>query len=83
MPSSSQYAFADRLSEPDDNRIFSFIPRGIRQDNLYKLDDGTYQTDDPRKAGRVVKVYYGAHNIFLDDTEVAELTAAGYGAYIT
>jgi len=28
-------------------------------------------------------VYYGGHDIFLDDTEVAELTAAGYGANIT
>jgi hypothetical protein len=83
VPTSSTYAFAERLGEPSNNRIFSFIPKGIRQENLYKLNDNTYQIDDPRMEGRVVKVYYGGHNIFLDATEVSELTAAGYGDYIT
>jgi hypothetical protein len=27
--------------------------------------------------------YLGGHNIFLTDEEVNELTAAGYGEYIT
>jgi hypothetical protein len=50
---------------------------------LYKLTNGTYTTTDPRRPELVVKVYYGGHDIFLDDTEVGELTATGYGAYIT
>ena len=58
------------------------ITRPIRAENLYRLSDGTYTINDPRN-NAAVRTYLGAHNIFLDDTEVAELTAAGYGAYIT
>jgi hypothetical protein len=31
----------------------------------------------------VSRVYYGGHNNEVDDNEVAVLTAAGYGAYIS
>jgi hypothetical protein len=31
----------------------------------------------------VTKVYYGGHDIEVDATEVASLTAAGYGEYIS
>jgi hypothetical protein len=31
----------------------------------------------------VIKTYLGGHDIEVDATEVASLTAAGYGAYIT
>jgi hypothetical protein len=31
----------------------------------------------------VAKVYYGGHNIEVDESEVASLTAAGYGEYIS
>ena len=83
VPTTSTYAFAQRLGKSGADRLFSHTPKGIRQYNLFKLDDDTYQTTDPRTPERIVKVYYGGHDNFLDDTEVAELTAAGYGASIT
>ena len=83
MPVTSTYPFAQRLGTSPADRLFSHTPQGIRQYNLFKLDDNSYQTTDPRMPERIVKVYYGGHDNFLNDTEVAELTAAGYGASIT
>jgi hypothetical protein len=82
VPNTSTYAFAPRFAEGGD-RLFAFAPQGIRAYNLYKLTNNTYQITDPRRPELISKVYYGGHDIFLDDTEVAELTAAGYGASIT
>lgn len=82
VPNTSTYAFATRYAEGED-KLFAHTPQGIRAYNLYKLTDNTYQITDPRRPELIAKVYYGGHDIFLDDTEVAELTAAGYGASIT
>ena len=79
----SDYSFAARYPETDSDRLFAHTPQGIRAYNLYKLTDNTYQITDPRRPELVSKIYYGGHDIFLDDTEVTELTAAGYGANIT
>ena len=79
----SDYSFAARYPETDADKLFAHTPQGIRAYNLYKLTDNTYQTTDPRRPELISKIYYGGHDIFLDDTEVAELTAAGYGANIT
>lgn len=83
VPTTSTYPFAERLGQEGADRLFSYVPQGIRQYNLFKLTDGTYQITDPRMPERIVKVYYGGHDNFLDATEIAELTAAGYGASIT
>ena len=79
----SDYSFAARYPETNSDRLFAHTPQGIRAYNLYKLTDNTYQITDPRRPELVAKIYYGGHDIFLDDTEVAELTAAGFGANIT
>jgi len=79
----SDYSFAARYPETNSDRLFAHTPQGIRAFNLYKLTDNTYQITDPRRPELVAKIYYGGHDIFLDDTEVAELTAAGFGASIT
>jgi hypothetical protein len=79
----SDYSFAARYPETDSDRLFAHTPQGIRAFNLYKLTDNTYQITDPRRPELVAKIYYGGHDIFLDDTEVAELTAAGFGASIS
>jgi len=79
----SDYSFAARYPETDADKLFAHTPQGIRAFNLYKLTDNTYQTTDPRRPELISKVYYGGHDIFLDDTEVTELTAAGFGASIT
>ena len=79
----SDYSFAARYPETNSDRLFAHTPQGIRAYNLYKLTNNTYQITDPRRPELVAKIYYGGHDIFLDDTEVAELTAAGYGANIT
>lgn len=82
VPNTSTYAFATRYAEGED-KLFAHTPQGIRAYNLYKLTNNTYQITDPRRPELIAKVYYGGHDIFLDDAEVAELTAAGYGASIT
>lgn len=67
--------FAHRLFRHFDN-----LPRGR---NIYRLTDGTYIEDDPYDMADVTRTYYGGHIYEITATEVAELTAAGYGAYIT
>ena len=79
----TEYAFAARYPETNSDRLFAHTPQGIRAFNLYKLTNNTYQTTDPRTPASISKIYYGGHDIFLDDTEVADLTAAGFGASIT
>jgi len=62
--------------------LFAHVPQGVRAENLYRLSDGSYTINDPGY-GNSTRAYLGGHNIFLDDTEVEELTTAGYGAYIS
>ena len=82
VPQTTTYTFADKFyAYTPKERLMAHITPPIRAENLYRLSDGTYSINDPRSGA--VRTYLGAHNIFLDDTEVAELTAAGYGAYIT
>ena len=54
--------------------------RGI---NVFLLTDGTYVENQPGDMATVAKTYYGGHDIEVTAAEVASLTAAGYGAYIT
>lgn len=82
VPQTTTYAWAELFSDRRADRLFAHIPLGIRAENLYRLSDGTYTINDPRD-GSAVREYLGGHNIFLTDEEVSELTAAGYGAYIT
>ena len=78
----SDYSFAPRYPAGAEN-LFAHTPQGIRAYNLFKLTDNTYQITDPRMPERISKIYYGGHDNFLTDAEVAELTAAGFGASIT
>lgn len=65
------------------NRLGGHIDASPRGRNIYLLSDGSYTENQPSYAVDVSKVYYGGHEIEVDATEVASLTAAGYGAYIT
>ena len=82
VPNITLYAWADMYGDNRADRLFAHVPQGIRAENLYRLSDGSYTINDPGY-GNSTRAYLGGHNIFLDDTEVAELTAAGYGAYIS
>jgi hypothetical protein len=82
VPNTTNYAFAELFGDRMADRLFAHMPPGVRVENLYRLTDGSYTINDPGY-GRSTRAYLGGHNIFLDDTEVAELTAAGYGAYIS
>ena len=55
-------------------------PRGR---NVYLLTNGTYTENQPGDMTTVSKIYYGGHDIEVTADEVASLTAAGYGEYIT
>jgi hypothetical protein len=50
---------------------------------VYLLTDGTYSEVDQRDEGQIRKIYLGGHANPVDADEVASLTAAGYGAYIS
>ena len=61
-------------------RHYDAEPRGR---NVFLLNDGTYTENEPNDMSTVVKTYYGGHDNEVDAAEVASLTAAGYGAYIS
>jgi hypothetical protein len=85
VPQTTNFAFVEGYSEiswQPRKRLFARLPNGVRVENLFELQDGSYTINDPRDS-TVVKVYLGSHVIPLTDEEVADLTAAGYGAYIT
>ncbi len=65
------------------NRLQRYNRTNVRVRNLYKLTNGNYTTVDQRDTGQVEKLWLGAHDHFLSDSEVAELTAAGFGDSIT
>ena len=50
---------------------------------MYRLTDGTYTEAEIRDEGQIDKVYHGGHIHTITAEEQADLTAAGYGAYIT
>lgn len=63
--------------------IFERIPANPRGKNIYKLTDGTFVEYQPVDEDTIDTVYYGGHRIEITASEAAELTDAGYGAYIT
>ena len=83
LPANEEYPGGLFGYEGTDHRLRSYDRSGRRAPNLYKLTDGTFTTVEQRDQGQVEKVYLGSHQIFLTDPEVSELTAAGYGNYIT
>lgn len=64
-------------------RFWRFYGPEARGRNVYKLDDGTYTEVDIRDEGQIEKIYHGGHVHIITDQEAADLTAAGYGAYIS
>lgn len=65
------------------NRLASHVAPTPRGRNVYLLTNGNYTENQPSDMTTVAKTYYGGHDIEVDATEVASLTAAGYGAYIS
>lgn len=82
IPNTTGFAWAELFGDRLSDRILAHIPQGVRVENLWRLSDGTYTINNPGY-GVATREYLGGHNIFLTDEEVSELTAAGYGAYIT
>jgi hypothetical protein len=65
------------------NRLASHYVPGARGRNVFLLTNGTFTENEPSDMDTVAKVYYGGHDIEVDAAEVASLTAAGYGEFIS
>ena len=61
-------------------RHYANDPRGR---NVFKLTNGTFTENEPNDNTLIAKVYFGGSDNVVTPQEVAELTAAGYSAYIT
>lgn len=61
-------------------RHFDAEPRGR---NVFKLIDGSFTENEPNDNTTIARTYFGGSDNEVSATEVAELTAAGYGAYIS
>ena len=62
--------------------LYRFYEPGPRGRNIWKLANGTYTENQPPDDTNIDLIYYGGHDHHVDDTEKAELVAAGYGAYV-
>jgi hypothetical protein len=63
--------------------LFSHYQNDPRGRNVFKLLDGTITENEPNDNTLIAKTYWGGSDNVITDAEAAELTAAGYGAYIT
>lgn len=63
--------------------ILAYLRPGPRGRNVYKLVSGGYTENQPANVVEAVKTYHGGHIHQLTAAEQADLTQAGYGAYIT
>jgi hypothetical protein len=63
--------------------LFKHFDPEARGRNVFKLTNGTFTENEPNDISTIAKVYWGGSDNIVDATEVAELTAAGYGAYIS
>lgn len=59
---------------------FDAEPRGR---NVFLLTNGTYTENEPNDITTISKVYWGGTDNQVSADEVASLTAAGHGAYIS
>jgi hypothetical protein len=59
---------------------FDAEPRGR---NVFLLIDGTHTENEPNDITTISKVYWGGSDNEVSADEVASLTAAGYGTYIS
>jgi hypothetical protein len=60
--------------------------RGVKPTRTQRVPVNRYGTiteNQPSDATTISKIYYGGHATEVTAEEVAALTAAGYGAYIT
>jgi hypothetical protein len=74
-----QYSQDQRMA----GRLCSRIVPSSRGRNIYLIGDGSYTDNQPSDFSYITRTYYGGHDNEIDATEVASLTAAGYGAYIS
>lgn len=65
------------------NRLASHVAPTARGRNVYLLNTGAYTENQPGDMTTVTKTYYGGHENVVTPAEVASLTAAGYGSYIS
>jgi hypothetical protein len=63
--------------------LFKFYGNDPRGRNVFLLTDGTYTENEPNDITTISKVYWGGSENEVSAAEVASLTAAGYGAYIS
>jgi hypothetical protein len=61
-------------------RHFDAEPRGR---NVFLLTNGTFTENEPNDNTTITRVYFGGSDNEVSASEVASLTAAGYGEYIS
>jgi hypothetical protein len=64
-------------------RLFKHFDNEPRGRNVFLLVNGTYTENEPNDITTIRKVYWGGTDNEVTADEVASLTAAGYGAYIS
>lgn len=64
-------------------RLLRHIQNSPQGRNVYKLTSGAYTENDPEDSSLIATTYYGGHIYDITTEEAADLTANGYGAYIT
>ena len=82
-PTDNLVRYADPNGHGLAHRLFRFYSPDPRGRNVYKMVDGSYSEIDQRDDSLYTKIYFGGHDNEVTAQEVSDLTAAGYGAYIS
>lgn len=78
-PTDNLVSWADEGEEG----IMAFLQPGPRGRNVFKLVDGSFVEYQPSDPDLIAVTYHGGHIHEVTAAEAADLTDAGYGAYIS
>lgn len=82
-PFDGEFRWAEYGATDSTSMFFGRMRPGQKASNIYKMVDGTYTTIPSRDYSIVSRVYHGGHENLVTPEEKADLTAAGYGDYVT
>lgn len=82
-PTDNLVRYADPNGQGLAHRLFRFFSPDPRGRNVYRMLDGSYSEVDQVDVSLYTKIYFGGSENEVTAQEVSDLTAAGYGAYIS
>jgi hypothetical protein len=82
-PTDDLVRYSDFAGQGIAHRLFRFYRPEPRGRNVYLMNDGSFSEADLVDSSSYTKIYFGGSENIVTAQEVAALTAAGYGEYLS